>query len=983
LDAGPWQTRVTSAAESAAQPAATAIDDRLDLRLALVMNGGVSLAIWMSGVTREIDRLRQHEGAYGELLDLIHATARVDVIAGASAGGLSGSLLGLAVATESEVSSALNLWIERGGLKAMVRDPFEADPPSLLRGDDYFLSEVSKALGTIAATAGTRPPGGGEVADAKDHDLHVILTTTTLSGEQKGYPDYFETVIRDVDHRQAFVFSRTRNPPRNDFGTDERSLARLALAARTTSSFPGAFEPSFIPIEVDGRDDLHPAMKGIATFGHDRWAIDGGVLVNTPFRRALDAIKTLPAEREVRRVLVYIVASTGSTVSTKDDLADEMPDLREIVLGSLSDLPRVQSFREELEEITEINQRTAERRRARRGLLLELGSAGLIGSAEQFMPAYVKTRAEAALADVANIVAQELGAEASIDQPAPTVDRKILRDAVPIPWASATPVWTDDPADWVWGIAPIEYGANVVLDLLREALHLREQPPSLRPLLQGLRGDLHKQLAKLRDVQEAQREFWRSQARTLADGTVAVVAAEWQERAAAQCGAIAFELGRIAAAAAAALPGYASHDADVSETVKLARAIVPRGVNPAGAAVRTLLALHVVQRAAGSELAGIEQTVELVQLSANTTNSFDGRDRASDKLAGLQLHHFGAFYKRSWRANDWLWGRLDSATRLVQIVLDPRRLQRLAAEQGLTAAAAAERIVEIATSGANDQERDFLSGRWKIEQLQKELAFLDDPTAEAPRRLPLCWAAVATGIQWRILHEQLADVAAAARADVNEKCLPTASGAVWANELPPERMLSPAETVQLFTTCFVGSERIDAEFETDYFTSLVSQAGAVGGSLLKGKHSGLPKPARRLATFVRGVLITLYLLVRGVTSGSRIGMFAVALALAVGGAFLGLTLIASPPAFVTSTGMVLVLAGFALAFLRGADYMFAIGTAAVIAVIAGVAVLVEQTDWFDDLPRWLERLLPVVPIVVLAALAMLLGVVRKRPAKAT
>ena len=165
---------------------------------------------------------------------------------------------------------------------------------------------------------------------------------------------------------------------------------------------------------------------------------------------------------------------------------------------------------------------------------------------------------------------------------------------------------------------------------------------------------------------------------------------------------------------------------------------------------------------------------------------------------------------------------------------------------------------------------------------------------------------------------------------------------MWANELPPERTLTPAETVQLFTTCFVGSEKIDAEFETDYFTSLVSQAGAVGGSLLKGKHSGLPKPARRLATFVRGVLIALYLLVRGVTSGSRFGMFAVALALAVGGAFLALTLIASPPALVTSTGMVLVLAGFALAFLRGADYMFAIATAAVIAVIAGVAVLVEQ-----------------------------------------
>ena len=48
---------------------------------------------------------------------------------------------------------------------------------------------------------------------------------------------------------------------------------------------------------------------------------------------------------------------------------------------------------------------------------------------------------------------------------------------------------------------------------------------------------------------------------------------------------------------------------------------------------------------------------------------------------------------------------------------------------------------------------------------------------------------------------------------------------------------------------------------------------------------------RGVASFLRGILVTLYLLVRGVTSGSRIGMFAVALALAVGGALLGLALV--------------------------------------------------------------------------------------------
>ena len=86
--------------------------------------------------------------------------------------------------------------------------------------------------------------------------------------------------------------------------------------------------------------------------------------------------------------------------------------------------------------------------------------------------------------------------------------------------------------------------------------------------------------------------------------------------------------------------------------------------------------------------------------------------------------------------------------------------------------------------------------------------------------------------------------------------------------------------------------------------------------------------------------------------------------------------------FLVGLIVVLVLAGFALAFLRGANYLFALATAAVIAVIVIVAFLVERNkDWFDDLPHWLERLLPVVPIVLLAALAMLLGVIRKRPAK--
>lgn len=72
-----------------------------------------------------------------------------------------------------------------------------------------------------------------------------------------------------------------------------------------------AFEPSFCPVATEhsapGMDELHPNMARVASFDRSRWVIDGGVLVNTPLRPALDVVATLPADAEVRRVFAYVV----------------------------------------------------------------------------------------------------------------------------------------------------------------------------------------------------------------------------------------------------------------------------------------------------------------------------------------------------------------------------------------------------------------------------------------------------------------------------------------------------------------------------------------------------------------------------------------------------------------------------------------------------------------------------------------------------
>ena len=86
-------------------PATTAGPAREELRLAVVLNGGVSLAIWMGGVAHEIDRLAKAtdgRAPMAELLKWAGSTARVDVITGTSAGGINGAALALSTCNEEQ-----------------------------------------------------------------------------------------------------------------------------------------------------------------------------------------------------------------------------------------------------------------------------------------------------------------------------------------------------------------------------------------------------------------------------------------------------------------------------------------------------------------------------------------------------------------------------------------------------------------------------------------------------------------------------------------------------------------------------------------------------------------------------------------------------------------------------------------------------------------------------------------------------------------
>lgn len=46
----------------------------------------------------------------------------------------------------SDLEMLRSLWLDKAGLSRLLRGPLDVDPPSLLKGDEYFLPELRSAF---------------------------------------------------------------------------------------------------------------------------------------------------------------------------------------------------------------------------------------------------------------------------------------------------------------------------------------------------------------------------------------------------------------------------------------------------------------------------------------------------------------------------------------------------------------------------------------------------------------------------------------------------------------------------------------------------------------------------------------------------------------------------------------------------------------------------------------------------------------------
>ncbi|MGV1035507.1 MAG: patatin-like protein [Candidatus Nanopelagicales bacterium] len=805
-----------------------------EVRFATAMTGGVSLAIWMGGVAREVNLLdqasREREAdssatksadpadrklldRYGRLLDLLDQTVRIDVLSGTSAGGINAAVLGLCHACGQDMGWLRDVWLRTGDLDALLRDPADATVPSLLRGDEVLLKQLEANLSSVP-----------EVEELRD--TTVFITTTLLSGETGRFTDSYGTQVPDVSHLGVFHFDQDALNKK-----DKEKRSALALAARSSASFPVAFEPAFLPFDrpasaQQGGPSERPPMRDFIDITRSHWAADGGLLANRPLAPVLDEVFKRPAtEREVRRVLLYVVPDPGGVPTLEESPVEETIDKPDSMVQTLSQeavAATNQSIAREMREIQDHNRRVSARRDTRLRILemaknpAELPSEGAWQDyldrqggrvVEPIVRALMREVSTLPNGDLQTLGwAQWLGVGSNPEQACTDAARTAVTESWLQPRAGSTieELATLGRAGW-------DGTMSIVLYMIRQGYActpsetLREQLTTLGPRVhaaspaaapQSVGAFVQRAVAeeKAKRVTVELPKFAARLASTHDQG----VSDRAMQRSWGHLGKVVAELAPVLQEIVNEVPESAGIDksAQNDESAqrerrqaadRLGRYLEFLGDGKHGAAEQCvrLAGLFVTERSVISGWDDVEQSVEFVQLSAATRSLLDSkRTTAADKLTGTQFHHFGAFYKPSWRANDWMWGRIDGAGWLVHVLLQPARIltvmelhpdrfpllkeDKPRAQAFLRALAAVRKADDQAGQGCSDDAPPTEA------ELLEKLAFLDDPEAPLPASLPTVALWLASAWQQQIAASELPVVAQEALAT------PTRRDQTWA-----------------------------------------------------------------------------------------------------------------------------------------------------------------------------------------------------------
>ena len=318
-----------------------ATDRSREVRLGIVMYGGVSLAVYENGVAQELFRAVKGEGPYRWIKELIDSDIVVDIISGTSAGGINGILLGYALANNRDFRRSASLWREDGDIMQLLRKPSDPNTFSILDSRGYYQERLESAFAEMPPY-----PDSGSADPSDMHELDLFVTGTDVHGKIFTAFDDAGNPIDVKEHKQVFVLSY-RQDRKNEFMP--AGAPALAKLARITSCFPVAFEPVHVS-ETDDESDVLLRKWGATT--HDAYYLDGGVLDNKPFSFAINAIFRRTADREISRLLMYVEPDPERFTDVPLGCA---PNIVQATTRALVSIPGYQSISSDLKSIAAHN----------------------------------------------------------------------------------------------------------------------------------------------------------------------------------------------------------------------------------------------------------------------------------------------------------------------------------------------------------------------------------------------------------------------------------------------------------------------------------------------------------------------------------------------------------------------------------------------------------------------------------------------------
>lgn len=700
--------------------------DVRELRLALVCYGGVSLAIYMHGITKELEKLvrasdrlvslppgspnpfgpAESESAYFEALrqkaerDGGRTRVVVDVVSGTSAGGINGVCLAKAVARDLPQDALRDVWLRKASILKLLRF---ALPPLAGNRMLAWIGGAFRRMETERKGTTLLPEGLA---------LQLFVTSTDVYGYPRRIPAESPRTVAAVLNKVVFAFTQRDGQGNLDPAHDDA----LGFAARATSSFPGAFPPVRI---ADIRDAAAAAafpaefcpQYELAGFDATKtWFVDGGVLDNYPFRNAIEAIPGKPASTEVDRKLIFIEPDPARALAPPDGA---MPGLLKTVWSGLSTLPRRQPIADALAELHAYNERVrrleqmvgALRPRVLAEVLPLVAGApsfddanravneGAISANSVAFQGYLRLKLLAVVEGMGDALCRLLGYPPQTEQGLFVHEalriwarrRGLLGDDEPPPDGA---LLTDDQIaflrdfDLGYGRRRIRFVVGRANDWYREGD---------RATLNALKHDLYEHLYELETVLE------RGDAANAAELAQAIFAPPALAPHLEQFAVDAFletamgALDDVRGLLAEALrEGLGDFNERVWQTVVDGTAPLP------AATARDLRAHYLgfpywdAATYPPRQLAGVVELDEVEVIRASPLDATRLGVPGREKLRGVALGHFGGFFDRSWRENDYLWGRLDGAERLLDLLGEadgpalPEAFHAIAAEERAT-----------------------------------------------------------------------------------------------------------------------------------------------------------------------------------------------------------------------------------------------------------------------------------------------------------